>query len=205
MKKKVAIWVVVILVVALLVGGAIMFLGKNNGEISNDGSGDVSGENIEPVNKDAIDYIDPVDDYVIFGFLESDKLNEYAGVQEIRLEENEIKEYFWTLRAEGLENISIDSGDTEFLYSEHGVGTVVNRVYKITGVKEGTTTLRFNATYKPMADMDPIQSQTVIYRISVNADKQVAITEEKRFMPSEDFYAHEEHANLEETEHNHEQ
>lgn len=204
MKKKVAIWIVVILAVVLLIGGAIMFLEKNNSGINNDGSGDVSGENIEAINKDAIDYIDPVDDYVIFGFLEADKLNEYAETQEIRLEENEVKEYFWTMRAEGLENISINSGDTEFLYSEHGVGTVVNRVYKIIGLKEGTTTLRFNATYRPMADMDPIQSQTVIYRINVNADKQVAITEETRFMPSEDFFAHEEHANLEETEHNHE-
>ena len=174
-----------------------MFLGKDN-SVPNNTSGDVSGEVETNNSKDAIDYIDPVEDYVIFGFLEPDKLNEYSTSQEIRLEENEIKEYFWTLRAEGLENISIDSGDTEFLYTEHGVGTVVNRVYKITGVKEGTTTLRFNATYRPMADMDPIQSQTVIYRISVNADKQVAITEETSFMPTEDFMAHEEHANIEE-------
>ena len=204
MKKKVAIWVVVILIIALLMGGAIMFWDKSNSGINNEVSGDISGENIEAVNKD-INYIDPVNECVIFGFLEADKLNKYAGVQEIRLEENAIKEYFWTMRSEGLENISIDSGETEFVYAEHGVGEVVDRVYKITGVKEGTATLRFNATYRPRANMEPIQSQTVIYKVSVNADKQVAITEETRFLPIENFLAHQEHVDLEETEHNHEQ
>lgn len=204
MKKKVAIWIVVILVIALLVGGTIMLLRQDNNGNDNTVSGDVSGENLEVVDKNAIEYIDPVEDYVIFGLLETDKLNKYSTVQELRLEENEIKEYFWTMRAEGLENISIDSGETEFLYSEHGVGTVVNRVYKITGLKEGTAILRFNATYRPLADMEPIQSQTVIYRVDVNADKQVAITEETRFIPTEDFMGHEGHENVENVEHNHE-
>ena len=201
MKKKVAIWVVAILVVALLIGGAVMFLNKDDvvidnpnngvesGELTNQSSGDVDSE---PIKGD-IDYVDPVEEYVINGLLPSENLNIYDDMQVIKLDEVAAREYFWTMTAEGLENITIDSGDTEFVSFEHGVGEIVNRLYKITGVKEGNTILRFNATYKQAPDMDAIQSETIIYKINVNAEKKVAITKEIRFIPMEAFVGHQEH------------
>ncbi len=201
MKKKVVIWVVVILILAVLIGGIVMFLGKNNGNVNNPVSGDVSGESTNNISGEAengpqkgdIDYVDPVDEFVINGLLPSEDLNIYKESQVIKLDEVAMRDYFWTMRAEGLENISIDSGETEFVTFEHGVGEIVNRLYKITGVKEGETILRFNVTYRPMPEMEPIQSATIIYNISVNENKRVAITKETRFIPMEAVYGHQAH------------
>ncbi len=197
MNKKVAIWVVVILIIALLIGGVIMFLDDENSGANPSISGDVnlqiSGDNNDKPQKGDIDYVDPVEEYVINGLLANGTLNNFAETQIIKLDEVAMREYFWTMEAEGLENISIDSGETELVSFEHGVGEIVNRLYKITGVKEGNAILRFNATYKQSPELDPIQSETIIYKISVNENKLVAITEETRFIPIEAVYGHQAH------------
>ena len=183
MSKKVVLCLVSVMIIILLGALGGIFIKKINAENNNL----PSGEAIEPDNKEPIDYVDINNGNILEGFLERECLNVYAPVQEIRLEEVELKEYFWTMQAENLDNVEIDSGETEFVYFEHGVGEAVDRVYKIKGVKEGETILRFDASYRQKQDKPLVYSQTVIYKVTVNADKQVAITEEIRFIPNNDI------------------
>lgn len=211
MKKKVAIWVVVILIIALLIGGVIMFLDDENSGVNPSISGDVSGdidenvptkiEEIEVFLKDKpLDYFnEAIMTKVPVSRIDTTTLGKYEDVQEFRLDEIDTKNQKWTCTIENPENISIDSGETEFLYSEYGVGTAVDRIYKIKGIKSGNSVIKMDGTFESSRG-ELIRQETVVYKISVDENLKVAITEELRYNFKDRGYDRDDQEN---TENNH--
>lgn len=187
MKKKIWIAVIVVLVVIGVIAGVIIFKGSNTGNEeppinSGEISGEVSGEIVEDVSGEKKPLFEsgevivsnypalfPVEDRGIF-------LDE----QVVKLEEIEEKGFYWTYTISDPSIVEINSDEVEFKYSEWGVGTVNDRLYKMKGLKEGETLVKFHSTLKVNGEEEDFQA--VEYWVVVNEENKIAIYTEKREM-----------------------
>ena len=206
MKKKVTIWVIAILVIVILACGAIMLLKGNDMEGNTPSSGDEIGKityKSEPKNSGEVKMVlAEVDKYMKdkpLDFFDEEimvelppragtkEMTEYADMQSFKLKEVDTKNHRWICTIENPENIEIDSGEKIFLYSEWGVDTVEDRVYKISGVKEGQSMIKLDLLFNASKE-EEIKAETVVYKVDVNADKQVSISEVLRYEFKEKGY-----------------
>lgn len=105
-------------------------------------------------------------------------LNKYDMFQFIRLEENPTTGFSWTYKFD--DDVIACVEDDEYVqnHSEEGiVGAGGEHTYRLSGLLEGTTIV----TFKYMRPWEGEESVTkaVTFGVSVNADKQIAITSEK--------------------------
>ena len=206
MKKKVAIWVIAILVIAILACGAIMLLKVNDMVGNTPSSGDEIGKityKSEPKNSGEVKMVlAEVDKYMKdkpLDFFDEEimvelpthvgtkEMTEYADMQSFKLDEIDTKNYRWICTIENPENIAIESGETIFLYEQHGVGTCVDRIYKITGLKEGDSTIKMDCVFETVFG-EIIKQESVVYKVSVDAEKKVALSESLRYQFKEMGY-----------------
>ena len=206
MKKKVTIWVIAILVIVILACGAIMLLKGNDMVGNTPSSGDEIGKityKSEPKNSGEVKMVlAEVDKYMKdkpLDFFDEEimvelppragtkEMTEYADMQSFKLKEVDTKNHRWICTIENPENIEIDSGEKIFLYSEWGVDTVEDRVYKISGVKEGQSMIKLDLLFNASKE-EEIKAETVVYKVDVNADKQVSISEVLRYEFKEKGY-----------------
>lgn len=206
MKKKVAIWIVAILVLALIICGGVM-IWKNDGTTSNTlNSGDINTEityttkpqNSGEVKKVLVEVDKFMQDKPLDYFNEeimieipqrvgTKEMTGYAKQQSFKLDEIDTKNHTWTCTIENPENIAIESGETIFLYEQHGVGTAVDRVYNITGLKAGESIIKMDATIDTVYG-EHIKLETVVYKVSVNENNEVALSEALRYQFKEMGY-----------------
>ncbi len=181
MKKKIWIGVIVVLVVIGVIVGVIIFKGSNTGnEELPTNSGEISGEIIEDVSGEKKPIYESgeviVSDYPALFPVEDRGI--FLDEQVVKLEEIEEKGFYWTYTIDDPSLVEITSDETEFKYSEWGVGTVNDRLYKLKGLKEGETLVRFHSTLKINDAEEDFQG--VEYWVVVNEENQIAIYTEKR-------------------------
>ena len=144
----------------------------NSGDASGEISEDISGEK-EPLFESGEVIISnypalfPVEDRGIF-------LEE----QVIKLEEIEERGLVWNYTISDQSIVEISADEVEFKYSEWGVGTVNDRLYKMKGLKKGETLVKFEATLDVKGETEDFQS--VEYWVAVNEENKIAIYTEKR-------------------------
>lgn len=125
------------------------------------------------------DLLDKVEkgDRVITKYFDEEMIDTYAKTQVIKLPENKTTGYEWVYVVDDSDVVKITKD--EFQATENAgslVGAGGYRVCEIEGVDEGDTIIYFN--YIRGFETGEIPAESIKFYVSVNANNEVAITEE---------------------------
>lgn len=110
-------------------------------------------------------------------YFEEDKLDVYGLTQMVELSENPTTGYEWVYTIDDAEVVSIVKDEYKASENEEGLlGVGGTRICEFKGLEEGETIIYFN--YVRVFEENAEPAESVKFYISVNADKEIAITDE---------------------------